>query len=71
MRMNTWGECATCAAEGASDYVMNLSGKKTHVGRISEQYRFMADLWTTVPTFRNVQLDEQRLSFNKGGLFVF
>lgn len=26
-----------CAAEGASDWVMNLSGKKTHVGRISEQ----------------------------------
>lgn len=45
MRMNAWGESAKSAAEGASDNVMNLSGKKTHVGRISEQcWSNVADL---------------------------
>lgn len=55
--MNAWGECAQSAAEGASDNVMNLSGKKTHVGRISEQCRSIVLLASEV-SFRNMERSE-------------
>lgn len=68
--MNTWGESALSAAEGASDHVMNLSGKKTHVGRISEQCQLKLTTETSF-AMRSVQLNGQGLSFNKKGVSFF
>lgn len=69
--MNTWGESAKSAAEGASDDVMNLSGKKTHVGRISEQCWLKPDSEESFRTAeRSVEWTEA-LFYKKGGPLSF